>query len=130
MCAIDDTNLASLLTATILIRGFGSIGRRHAQVFHNLGAEVIAWPVRTRDPTPTDGVRLVNDAEALELAGHADLVVIATDTARHVTDAVTVLEVGAARVLLEKPAAPAVREVERLVDHPGAVRVFVAAPLR
>ena len=36
------------VTATVVVRGSGSIGRRHARVFRSLGADVYLWPVRER----------------------------------------------------------------------------------
>jgi predicted dehydrogenase len=118
------------MTGTVVVRGLGSIGRRHATVLSDLGADVHGWPVRPR-PGDMDGIRLVTDTQGAEMSGRADLVVIATDTARHVDDALDALDAGAARVLLEKPVAPTAEAAGRLWQHPeAAYRVFVAAPLR
>jgi predicted dehydrogenase len=72
----------------------------------------------------------VSDAEGMAAMAHADLAVIATDTARHVGDAVQALELGARRVLVEKPVAPSAADAMPLLSHPRAGRVYVAAPLR
>lgn len=103
-----------------VVRGAGSIGARHAQVLTALGAQVTAWPVR-----PREGVVL----DAGVYAG-ADLAVIATDTARHIDDAIEALNAGAMRVLVEKPVAPTAPDAARLAEHPRAGVVWVAAPLR
>ena len=112
----------------VVVRGTGSIGRRHADVLRGLGHDVLEWPVRPREhddgPVPTE-------REALEAAAAADLVVVSTDTARHVDDARQLLDAGARRLLVEKPVAPTAAAAQALLAHPGAPeRVFVAAPLR
>ncbi len=114
----------------VVVRGMGSIGRRHARVLRSMGHDVRGWPVRPRAGAD-DGVPLVADAEALDLVQEADLVVVATDTARHVDDALAALDAGARRVLVEKPVATTAADAERLLAHPLAhERVVVAAPLR
>lgn len=118
------------MTDTVVVRGLGSIGRRHATVLRELGADVQGWPVRPRGGH-LDGMALIGDVEGAEMSAHADLVVIATDTARHVDDTLAALDAGAARVLLEKPVASTAEDAARLWRHPGAAqKVFVAAPLR
>lgn len=118
------------MTPTVLVRGLGSIGRRHAEIFGALGAEVHGWPVRARSGT-LGGIRLVGDAEGAALLSRADLVVVATDTGRHINDALDALRQGAAKVLVEKPVSVTAEAARPLVDEPhSASRVFVAAPLR
>ena len=114
----------------VLVRGMGSIGRRHARVLRAMGHDVRGWPVRPRD-TGADDVPLLSDSDALAAAEVADLVVVSTDTARHVDDTRRVLDAGARRVLVEKPVAPTAADAARLLSHPSAhERVMVAAPLR
>lgn len=118
------------MAGLVVVRGMGSIGRRHARVLRSMGHDVRGWPVRPREGAD-DGIQLVSDAEALDLVPVADLVVVSTDTARHVDDALAALDAGARRVLVEKPVAPSAADAERLVTHPLAhERVAVAAPLR
>lgn len=120
------------MSARAVVRGAGSIGRRHALVLRDLGAETKLWPVRDR-LTPTDqetDIPFVSPSDRIAAYADADLVVIATDTARHVQDAVTALDNGCGRVLLEKPVAPDFASCQRLLTHPRAGDVFVAAPLR
>jgi predicted dehydrogenase len=74
--------------------------------------------------------RLVDDGTGPAALAGADLVVVATDTARHVADAVQALDAGARRVLLEKPVAPSENAATPLAQHPRADAVWVAAPLR
>lgn len=108
----------------------GSIGRRHARVLRAMGHDVRGWPVRPRG-RGDDGIPLLSDADAVAAAADADLVVVSTDTGTHVDDALTLLDAGARRVLVEKPVAPTAAEGERLRRHPLAEeRVTVAAPLR
>ena len=114
----------------VVIRGMGSIGRRHARVLRAMGHDVRGWPVRVRD-TGDDGIPLLSDRDALAVAPDADLVVVSTDTASHVDDALRALDAGARRVLVEKPVAPTAADARRLAAHPLARdRVMVAAPLR
>ena len=93
----------------VVVRGSGSIGQRHARVFRQEGADVALWPVRDRGLGPgavddVTGARLLDDATGPGALPGA-LVVVATDTARHVADAVLALDAGAASVLVEKPVA-------------------------
>lgn len=126
------------MSVGVVVRGSGSIGQRHARVFRQLGAEVALWPVRdrrlggARTPTtdPATGARLLDDATGPGALAGADLVVVATDTARHVADAVAALDAGAGRVLVEKPVAPSAPEAAVLAEHPRSGAVHVAAPLR
>jgi predicted dehydrogenase len=76
------------------------------------------------------GARLLDDSTGPAAVADADLVVVATDTGRHVADALAALDAGAARVLVEKPVAPTAREAADLAAHPRAADVWVAAPLR
>ena len=118
------------MTGVALVRGLGSIGRRHADVLASMGYEVLGWPVRDRSAGPGDP-RVVDDTTALRLVPEVDLVVVSTDTSRHVADTLQALEHGARRVLIEKPLAPSVPHAAALLAHPGASeRVVVAAPLR
>ncbi|GAA6527319.1 Gfo/Idh/MocA family oxidoreductase [Intrasporangium sp. DVR] len=113
----------------VVIRGAGSIGQRHARVLGMLGADVSVWPVRPRGARTGDQ-QILDDLTGPAALSSADLVVVATDTSRHVTDAVAALEAGAGRVLLEKPVAPTRGDAAALADHPRAADVWVAAPLR
>lgn len=107
------------MSARVVIRGSGSIGRRHAEVFRSLGSDVTVWPARSG-----------GDDEVRAATSDADLAVIATDTSRHVSDAVEALDLGARRVLVEKPVAPTASAALPLAAHPRSADVFIAAPLR
>lgn len=118
------------MPALVLVRGMGSIGRRHARVLRAMGHDVRGWPVRPRE-AEAGGIPLLSDNEARQAAADADLVVVSTDTARHVDDACQALDAGARRVLVEKPVSPTAVAAEPLQVHPlAADRVVVAAPLR
>ena len=112
-----------------VVRGAGSIGTRHAEVLRTLGLEVMLWPVRTR-PDPARGTFSGAEEDGLRLYRDADLVVVATDTARHVADALEALDHGARRVLVEKPIAANAPDADMLARHPRCDAVAVAAPLR
>jgi predicted dehydrogenase len=135
------------VAANVVVRGGGSIGQRHARVFSAIGADVALWPVRprpaTHTPTPSSGptihtptpssdpvVHSLDDVTGPAALEQADLVVVATDTGRHVADALAALAAGARRVLVEKPVAPTAEEAAALAVHPRAADVWVAVPLR
>lgn len=118
----------------VVVRGSGSIGRRHARVFRQEGARVSLWPVRDRalGPGAVDedtGARLLDDTTGPAALPGA-FVVVATDTARHVDDAIEALDAGAVKVLVEKPVAPTEKDANVLAEHPRHHDVWVAAPLR
>lgn len=126
--------MTSGVTGVVVVRGSGSIGQRHARVFRQVGAEVSLWPVRDRGPDAgssdeATGARLLDDRTG-PLALRGALVVVATDTARHVADAVEALDAGAEAVLVEKPVAPTAAAATPLNEHPRHSAVWVAAPLR
>jgi predicted dehydrogenase len=120
------------------VRGSGSIGQRHARVFRQVGAAVSLWPVRDRGLGPGAGADTLDDATGARLLDNATaaaalrdaFVVIATDTSRHVADAVEALDAGAEQVLVEKPVAPTADDARLLQEHPRRSAVWVAAPLR
>lgn len=118
------------MAESVLVRGFGSIGLRHARVFASLGCRVAVWPVRSAPRGTEPGIRLLDDSTGPEAMRTADLVVIATDTGRHVVDTLEALDLGAARVLLEKPVAPSFDQAKALARHSRSDQVWVAAPLR
>ena len=122
------------MTPDVVVRGSGSIGQRHARVFRQEGAQVSLWPVRDRGLGPdavdeATGARLLDDTTG-PTALRESFVVVATDTARHVDDAIQALDAGAAKVLVEKPVAPTVEAAKVLSEHPRHLDVWVAAPLR
>ncbi|MGO4600133.1 Gfo/Idh/MocA family protein [Terrabacter sp. 2RAF25] len=124
------------MSASVVVRGSGSIGQRHARVFRQVGADVALWPVRDRGPAAAGavdeatGAHLLDDTTGPDAVRGATLVVVATDTSRHVTDALEALDGGAEKVLLEKPVAPTAPEATALSEHLRHTLVWVAAPLR
>lgn len=115
-----------------VVLGTGSIGRRHLAVLSEVGAEVIAVPIRSQRRQELEAQGFVTAASlpeacALGAAG----AVIATDTGRHVADTMQAVSLGMP-TLCEKPLAPAAapartlrRAVERL-----STPVYVACCLR
>lgn len=120
----------------VVVRGGGSIGQRHARVLAILGADVALWPVRPRpEPAPKPpssgpSVTRLDDSSGPAALRSAHLVVVATDTGRHVADAIEALDAGAGRILVEKPVASTRVQAEPLAVHPRGSEVWVAAPLR
>ncbi|MDQ0709374.1 putative dehydrogenase [Arthrobacter woluwensis] len=116
----------------VLVRGSGSIGARHLRVLAGLGVDrLYVWPVRPGmvvgdrpDIPPTAEVVDRYPEEPL------DLVVIATDTRRHIEDTLEALEHSPSAILLEKPVAPDVEQAARLLSRPLAGIISVSAPLR
>ncbi|WP_426298578.1 Gfo/Idh/MocA family oxidoreductase [Arthrobacter sp. R-11] len=115
-----------------LVRGTGSIGARHLRVLQQLGVEKLyAWPVRPGSSLQ-DRPDIPATAELVDAYPEAplDLVVIATDTRRHVEDTLEALAQAPGAVLLEKPVAPAAADAKALLEHPRAGTISVSAPLR
>lgn len=130
-CRVSRPDTAASGRVSALVRGTGSIGARHLRVLKRLGVEdLFAMPVRNtaslagRTDIP-EGVQLV-DAYPEDL----DLVVIATDTSRHVDDALEALERRPRALLLEKPVSPDAASARSLAAHPRAGTITVSAPLR
>ena len=97
-----------------------------------VGADVSTWPVRSRpDPSSGPTVHMLEDAAGPAALASADLVVIATDTGRHVADAVAGprcrRRAGPRR---EAGRTPADDARDLCTTHPRAQAVWVAAPLR
>lgn len=95
----------------VAIRGAGSIGLRHAQVLHELGARVLVVPSRRER---------VHELRALGFSAIAgeelppvDGVVVCTETGAHSRAA---LEDGASPILVEKPLAADVAGAQQLID--------------
>jgi len=118
---------------TVAVLGTGSIGMRHLEIFRGInGIHVVAVPTR-----PERIRQLEQDGYATAI--HVDEVrhmdatccVIATDTGRHVEDALAALERGM-DVLVEKPMAKHAREAHQLYTRALALgrKVFVGCVLR
>ncbi|NJC22907.1 putative dehydrogenase [Arthrobacter pigmenti] len=115
-----------------LVRGTGSIGARHLRVLESMGVdELYAWPVR-KGTGSTERADIPSRTVFVDTYPNAplDLIIIATDTVRHVDDALGAVEQNPRSVLLEKPVAPTVQQCRPLLDHPRASIVSVSAPLR
>jgi predicted dehydrogenase len=90
---------------TVVVCGTGSIGMRHLRVLReHLGIEPVALPARAErvSAVAREGFRAV--AALADLPGGPIATIVATDTARHLADALRLLPMGP--VLVEKPLAP------------------------
>jgi predicted dehydrogenase len=93
--------------------------------------DVFALPVRSgsglagRSDIPSS-VKLLSSYPDTEL----DLVIVATDTSRHVDDALEALGHNPRSLLLEKPVSPDAASARTLAAHPRADTITVSAPLR
>lgn len=113
------------------VLGAGSIGKRHAAVMASLGWEVLLAPANgTSGRTAEPGSQLVDPDELRAVAPSLDVVVVATDTIRHVADAVSLAKSGASRILVEKPLGCNLTDIGPLLDIGDSADIAVAAPLR
>src|ERR1700722_16041339 len=96
--------------ARIIVCGTGSIGMRHLRVLRDrLDLDPIAMPTRSaRIPElQAEGIRVV-EGWHMGAASSPQFIIIATDTSRHLADAMEALSLGA-NVLVEKPLASTVK---------------------
>jgi predicted dehydrogenase len=102
----------------ILVVGFGSAGRRHAQNLARRGATISVVDTRPDRLDPPEGLSIrtqhASIAEAVA-AGRFDGAVVATPTAFHVDQTDALIAAGC-RVLLEKPVALDFASARRLRD--------------
>lgn len=112
----------------VAVYGMGSIGTRHATVLSEFQQECVrAIPLR---PRPAPGFTTLPDLDAAREWG-ATLVIVATDTSRHVADSVAAIENGF-DVLVEKPVAVDSEQARHLWMEAGRLhrRVYVGCTLR
>ncbi len=118
---------------TIVVHGTGSIGMRHLRVFRDLASElVIAVPKR---PERCEDLRHEGFSSVASMSDAAvpdALLVIASDTGRHIRDAVDAMALGFAGLLIEKPLAPSVQGLRELEMACSRIpnKIFVACNLR
>lgn len=120
------------VTPKCAVFGTGSIGRRHLTVLREVGAEVIAVPVRSQRREELEAQGFATAASLAEARAWGAIgAVIATDTGRHVSDALQAVSLGMP-TLCEKPLAPAAapaRMLRKAVEE-FSVPVYVACCLR
>lgn len=118
-------------SASVLVVGCGSIGRRHVRVLRSLGVE----DIRICDPSATQRGSLTAEGPVTQefatydegLTSHPGAVLICTPPAHHVPMAIQALEAGA-HVLCEKPLSNSLDRVDELaavVERAG--KVFMVA---
>lgn len=118
----------------VVVRGTGSIGRQYLHALGHLRPRphIVAWPVSSapnpsRGPLPAD---VIGDPGVAD-DGATLAWIVASDTGRHIGDAVDAMRRGAGAILVEKPVATSVAEAVPLRAEPHAgQKVFVSAPLR
>lgn len=122
------------LNFTVLVCGTGSIGMRHMRVFRDLvGVETIAVPKR-RDRSLFLRENGYKCAPSLRdaIRNNSSILVVASETACHLEDALEGIALGCSAVLIEKPLMPSLNGVTRLLDSALKIeeKVFVACNLR
>ena len=120
------------LPRTLLVRGTGAIGQRHLDVAHLVpDLHPVAWPVRpARLAVLQAAGTTVTDDQPQRPTGPA-AAIIATDTGRHLADALPLLAAGW-DLLIEKPLTPDLPTALVLAQaaSESGRQVFVACPLR
>ena len=110
---------------TVAFAGAGAISAVHGLAAKAVGLSTIAVASRTPErATERAGQMRARAVRYDELPAGADLVVVCTPPSRHVDDAISSVQAGAA-VLVEKPLATTLADADRLVDaaagHPGRI---------
>ena len=108
-------------TLPVAVVGAGNMGRHHVRNYHELGdvdlrGVVDADPERARQVAERYGTRAFSSVEEL-LSAEPDVVAasVATPTTDHLATTSALLEAGK-HVLVEKPLAPTLDEVDRLIE--------------
>lgn len=105
-----DGQLVELWGKTMAVVGFGSIGRRVAQLAQAFGMEVLAVAHHPESVTDTQGARLVTLEEALKEADFVTLHAPLTDETRHMLDREAIAGMKAGAVLINTARGPLVVE--------------------
>lgn len=121
------------LRRPVLVRGTGSIGSRYLTLLAAMADyRPLAWPLRPERAGALEAAGFdVTDGQVTDLPDKPVAAIVATDTGRHVADALTLLDDGLP-LLVEKPLAPDGLAASVLVNRAraGGGPVYVAAPLR
>lgn len=116
--ARPDTRMQTMRQMVVAVLGTGSAGKRHLGALTRAeGARAVAIPVRSQRVAQLrgEGVTVVSTlAEAV--ADGARAAIIATDTSRHMEDALAAIRVGL-HVLVEKPLAPTADEARPMLEE-------------
>ncbi len=118
-----------MTAAAVLVRGTGSIGERHLRVIRDqVAGTAVAYPVRPAQVERWRASGIDAVATADDLAKYVPCAaIVATDTGRHLADAIELLEAGC-DVLVEKPLisdASGITALSRAKEASGR-RVYVA----
>lgn len=102
--------------------GYGHVGRHHARILSELAGVDLAWIVdidhrRAQEGAAAVGARAAFDVR--EIVGKVDAVSVAVPTQAHLEVALPFLE-GGAGVLVEKPVAPSLVDVDRMIAAAAA----------
>jgi len=107
--------------------GFGSIGTRHHANLTAMGATYAAGadPIIERVP-PNVPRAYVTAEEALQKHAAGNIVIIATPSADHVSQALLALECGAKAILIEKPPSLKAAELDPIIARAKGIPVAAA----
>jgi len=108
--------------------GMGSIGTRYARVMAKMDMDVRAMPLSSRQRSLTLPSNVQIEVEGDEALPHVEFTVIASQTKRHIRDAVTFGH-RSSRTLVEKPIATNFAELGS-IDAGLQSSIFVSAPLK
>ncbi len=114
-----------MLPPQILIYGCGSIGMRHAQIAHDLGATIVAISSQKNLPFTT-----VSKLAEIPKNKKFTLAIIATPTYLHASNLQELNSIAIKKILIEKPL---FSSLEKTISHTTAIKtkdIFVAYNLR
>ena len=117
----------------IIICGTGSIGMQYAAILRGMGIDPMLIPVRAErcKELKSEGYTVAKELDS-SIADSTNCCIIATETKRHVEDALRAMGLGL-RVLVEKPLGVSVEDIcrfKRTAGGHGLDRLRVACPLR
>lgn len=128
---MNSLELSACGATRVLVIGFGSIGRRHARLFAQIGASVTVISRRASELNET-GILFYPRLDMISVSDF-DYVIIASETSAHLDDLNSVLTsdlAADAPILVEKPLVGEKSDLAELRQLPGVARIRVGFNLR